>query len=248
MTFCVRCGTRCNTACRSRSTCSGRARNGWTGRVSCRCRCKTWRTARRTRCCPTRRACRSTCGTAMMNAVGRRRLLHVVARRRQSAGERRQVFGFRHAGHAGRAADGQCRASVRGGPGRGIAAEALPRLCQAFYRAAGARRHCQDGVGMGLPSSWPPWPGAWRGSDGEIAAEPGQHVHPDHAAVTAAARLKTKILQNWRSARRGGPVGGGALTAPFLSKQCRPRRGWSGGRGAGRGARSAGSGQLALRY
>ena len=55
MTFCVRCGTRCNTACRSRSTsCSGRARNGWTGRVSCRCRCKTWRTARRTRCCPGR--------------------------------------------------------------------------------------------------------------------------------------------------------------------------------------------------
>lgn len=34
--------------------------------------------------------------------------------------------------------------------GVGIAAEALPRLCQAFYRAAGARRHCQDGVGMGL--------------------------------------------------------------------------------------------------
>ncbi|MBR8657703.1 HAMP domain-containing histidine kinase, partial [Achromobacter sp. Marseille-Q0513] len=32
--------------------------------------------------------------------------------------------------------------------GVGIAAEALPRLCQAFYRAAGARRHCQDGVGM----------------------------------------------------------------------------------------------------
>ena len=34
--------------------------------------------------------------------------------------------------------------------GVGIAAEALPRLCQAFYRAAAARKHCQDGVGMGL--------------------------------------------------------------------------------------------------
>ena len=74
----------------------------------------------------------------------------LVARRRQSAGERRQVFGFRHAGHAGRAADGQCRASVRGGPGRGHRGRGLARLCQAFYRAAGARRHCQDGVGMGL--------------------------------------------------------------------------------------------------
>ena len=61
--------------------------------------------------------------------------------------------------------------------GVGIAAEALPRLCQAFYRAAAARKHCQDGVGWAWPS-WPPWPRAWRGGDGEIAAEPGEYLHP----------------------------------------------------------------------
>lgn len=34
--------------------------------------------------------------------------------------------------------------------GAGISAQALPRLCQAFYRAEGARKYCPDGVGMGL--------------------------------------------------------------------------------------------------
>ena len=44
--------------------------------------------------------------------------------------------------------------------GVGIAAEALPRLCQAFYRAA-ARKH-RTAWGWAWPSR-PPWPRAWRG-------------------------------------------------------------------------------------
>ena len=68
--------------------------------------------------------------------------------------------------------------------GVGIAAEALPRLCQAFYRAAAAQAlpgRRGDGPGhRGRRGQ-----GAWRGGDGEIAAEPGEYLHPDHAVVAA---------------------------------------------------------------
>ena len=145
--------TRCNTACRSRSTsCSGRARNGWTGRVSCRCRCKDLAHSAADQVLPLAdkkgvsidvRDGDETLWVAGDYCMLLRAVVNLLENAvKYSASGTRVTLGAQRMGNAARlyVAD----------QGVGIAAEALPRLCQAFYRAAGARRHCQDGVGMGL--------------------------------------------------------------------------------------------------
>ena len=89
--------------------------------------------------------------------------------------------------------------------GVGIAAEALPRLCQAFLSGRRSAQALPGRRGHGPGHRGRRGQGAWRGSDGEIAAEPGQHVHPDHAAVARALENEDPP-EPGEAARRGGPV------------------------------------------
>ena len=197
---------------------------------------------------PTRRACRSTCGTAMKRCGSPATIACCCAPSsicwRTPSSIRLPARGSRWA-RSGWAMPRVCTWRTRAWASRPRPCPAVPGVLSGPPERAGTAR-----------TAW-----AWativaavakgHGAEvmGEIAAEPGQHVHPDHAAV-AARRMKTKILQN-----PAKPQGAAVrlevrcLDGAFYRRgQCRPRRGWSGGRGAGRGARSSGSGQLALRY
>ena len=99
--------------------------------------------------------------------------------------------------------------------GVGIAAEALPGCARRSIGPPERAGTARTAWAWAWPS-WPPWPGAWRGSDGEIAAEPGQHVHPDHAAV--AARRENEDPPEPGEAASAAVRLRGALTAPFYRR------------------------------
>ena len=171
------------------------------------------RTARRTRCCPwpTRRACRSTCGTAMKRCGSPATIACCCAPSsicwRTPSSIRLPARGSRWA-RSGWAMPRVCTWRTRAWASRPRPA----RLCQAFYRAAGARRHA-DGVGMGLAIVAAVAKG--HGAEVMVKSRPSQgSTFILTMPLLRAARLKTKILQN--PAPRGGPVW--CLDGAFLSK------------------------------